>query len=89
MTISGSPKMLAYDVAKGLIAFAGATLRKYSPDDLNVIMNALSIVQREIRADLVPPDDALQIRDKNQKLQRLTQAVSMINAHMRQRRLRS
>jgi hypothetical protein len=86
MAISGSPKMLAYDVAKGLVSFTGATLRKYTHDDLNVIMNALAVVQREIRADLVPPDDTLLIRDKNQKLQRLAQAVVMINAHMRQRR---
>ena len=81
--------MLAYDVARGLLAFNSSSLRKYSADDLSTIMNALAIVQREIRADIVPPDDTLQIRDKNQKLQRLTQAVSMISAHMRQRRLRS
>jgi len=89
MTVSGSPKTLACDVAKGLVAFTGVTLRKDSADDLHVIMNALAIAQREIRAETVPPDDTLQIRDKNQKLQRVTQAVSMISAHMRQRRLRS
>jgi hypothetical protein len=88
MTISGSPKVLACDVAKGLAAFTGATLRAYSPDDLNVIMNALTMVQREIRADLVPPDDALQIRDKKQKLQRLTQAASMTSVHMHKHSLR-
>lgn len=89
MTVSGSPKMLAYEVAKGFVTFTSATLRKYTPEDLNVILSVFAIVQREIRAEMVPSDDTLMIRDKNQKLQRLTQAVGMINAYMRQRRLRS
>ncbi len=89
MAISGSPKMLAYDVAKGLVSFTNANLRKYSPEDLNAIMNALAIVQREIRAEVVPPDGTLQIRDKNQKLQRLNAAAGVITSHIRQLRLRS
>jgi len=89
MAISGSPKMFAYEVARGLMSFTTAGLRKYSPEDLNVLLNALSIVQREIRAEMVPLDDTLAIRDKNQKLQRLSQAVGMLNAHIRQRRIRS
>jgi len=79
--------MLAYEVARGLVSFTTGGLRKYSPEDLNVLLNALTLVQREIRAETVPVDDTLLIREKNQKLQRLSQAVGMLNTHIRQRRL--
>ena len=87
MAISGSPKMLANDIAKGLVHFSLTSLRKYTAQDLKVILSNLSIVQREIRGDVVSMEDIMAIKEKNQKLQRLNQAVTVINNYTKKRRI--
>lgn len=87
MAISGSPKMLAYDIAKSVTNFSAATIKQYTPADLKIIVAHIGIVQREIRGEQVPLDDTMAVKAKNQKLQRLNQALSIINAYARQRRI--
>ena len=87
MAISGSPKMLAYDIAKGLVHFSLANLKKYTAQDLKVVLSNLSIAQREIRSDIIPLEDVMAVKEKNQKLQRLNQAVTVINTYAKKRRI--
>lgn len=87
MTISGSPKMLAWDIAKSVTNFSAATIKKYTAADLKTIVVHIGIVQREIRAEQVSLDDTMAIKAKNQRLQRLNQALSIISAYAKQRRM--
>ncbi len=88
MPISGNPKMMAYDIAKGFTHLSQATLKKYNPADLKIILTNLSIVQREIRGEQIPQEDVMAIKAKNQRLQRLSQAVSVINSYAKLHRIR-
>ena len=88
MPISGNPKMMAYDIAKGFTYFTQATLRKYNAGDLKIIISNINIVQREIGSEQVPQEDVMAIKAKNQKLQRLNQAISVIHSYAKLRRMR-
>lgn len=88
MAISGNPKMLAYDIAKGFFQVNVAALKTYTPEDLKTVLVNIGIVQRELRAAHVPLEDAAAVKEKNQKLQRLQQAVTLINSYAKQHRLR-
>ncbi len=88
MAISGSPKMMAYDISKGLVHLTQANLRQYTAQDLKTILTQISIVQREIRGEQVPLEDIMAIKEKNQKLMRLNQATTIINSYAKQRRLK-
>jgi hypothetical protein len=87
MAISGSPKMLAGDIAKGVTSLTVSNIKQYTPADLKTIMVNIGIVQREIRGEQVPIDDVMAVKAKNQKLQRLNQAVSTISSYAKQRRI--
>jgi len=87
MAISGSPKMLAYDIAKSVTNFSAATIKQYTAADLKAIVVNIGIVQREIRGEQVPLDDTMAVKAKNQKLQRLNQALSIITTYAKQRRM--
>ncbi len=87
MPISGSPKMLAMDIARGVTNMTAATVRQYTPADLKILVASIAIVQREIRGEAVPLDDTLAIKAKNMKLQRLNQALSTISSHAKLRRI--
>jgi hypothetical protein len=87
MAISGSPKMLAYDIAKSVTNFSAATIKQYTAADLKAIVVNIGIVQREIRAEQVPLDDTMALKAKNQKLQRLNQALSIIMTYAKQHRM--
>jgi hypothetical protein len=87
MALSFNPKMLAYDIAKGMVYFSPANLKKYSPQDLKNILSHLNLVQREVRAKQIPQEEVMKIKEKNQQLQRLNQAMTTINSYVKQRRI--
>jgi len=87
MAISGSPKMLAWDIAKGVTTITISNIKQYAPADLKSIIVNIGIVQREIRGEQVPLDDIMAIKAKNQRLQRLNQAISTISSYAKQRRI--
>jgi hypothetical protein len=88
MAISGNPKIIAYDVARGVTHFTAVNLKRYTVADFKVIISNLQIVQREIRAEQVPQDDVMAIKEKNQKLTRLNTAVSTIHSYCKKNRIR-
>ncbi len=87
MAISGSPKMLAWDIAKGVTTISVANIKQYTPADLKLIMVNIGIVQREIRGEQAPFEDIMAVKAKNQRLQRLNQAISTISSYAKQRRI--
>ena len=47
MAISGSPKMLAGDIAKGVTTITVSNIKQYTQADLKTIMVNIGIVQRK------------------------------------------
>lgn len=87
MTISGSPKKLAQDIAGGFIMLSPPMLRSYSAADIKLVLNNLAIVTRDIRGEQVPLDDILALKARNMKLSRLNQAEIIIRAYCKKRRI--
>lgn len=87
MALSGSPKMFALDIAKGFAMITAATIKQYTPAELKAMIVNIGIIQREIRGEQVPLDDTMAIKEKNQRLQRLNQALLIITSYARQRRI--
>ena len=85
---SFNPKMMAHDVAKGLVYVNPVTLKKYSAQDLKAILSSMSIVQREVRAKQIPQENIMEIKEKNRQLQNLNQAVTVINGYIKQHHIR-
>jgi hypothetical protein len=88
MAVSFNPKMLAHDIAKGLVYLSPANLKKYTSEDLKVIINNLTMTQREIRAKQIPQEDMIQIKEKNRQLQHVTQAITIINGYVKRHHIR-
>ena len=80
MPISGNPKKLAQDVANGFQQFSQASLRQYTVEDLRVILFNLNFVLREIRGKQIRLEDIEALKDKNNKIRRIIQAVNIIQS---------
>ena len=81
MTIAGSPKKLAHDVAEGYQQFTPATLRQYASADLKILLFNLNFVLREVRGKPASLDDIEALKEKQTKIQRLHQAINTIQAY--------
>jgi len=80
MPISGNPKKIAVDVAQGYQSLTHSSLRQYNSDDLKVLLFNLNLVLREVRGRQVPLEDIEGLKDKNNRLRRLNQAVQLIQS---------
>jgi hypothetical protein len=82
MPITGNPKKLAQDVANGFQQFSLASLRPYTGEDLKVLLFNLNFVLRELRAKQVPLEDIEALKDKNNKIHRINQAVNIMQSFL-------
>ena len=80
MPIAGNPKKLAQDVANGFQQFTQASLRPYTIEDLKVLLFNLNFVLRELRGKQIPLEDIEGLKDKNNRLHRINQAVNIIQS---------
>ena len=80
MPIAGNPKKLAQDVANGFQQFSQASLRQYTGEDLKVIIFNLNFVLRDIRGKQISLEDVEALKDKNNKIRRITQAINIIQS---------
>lgn len=87
MAISGSPKKMAQDIADGYQYLTEANLKKYDVQDLRTIINNLQVVLRELRAEQVPLEDVMAIKEKNMKMSRVNQTITLIQAYAKKRGL--
>ena len=69
---------MASDVAQGYQQFSQASLRQYTVEDLRVILFNLNIILREIRSKQIPLEDMEGLKDKNNKMRRINQAINII-----------
>lgn len=87
MAISGNPKKIAQDVADGFYSLSPPGLKKYTPVDLKIILNSLSLVKRETRQIQVPLEDVMLVKAKNMKLSRLNQAETVLRSYCKKKRI--
>ena len=72
---------MAQDVAQGFQQFSHASLRQYTAEDLKVLLFNLNFVLREIRGKQIPLEDIEGLKDKNNKIRRVTLAINMIQSY--------
>lgn len=88
----GSAFAMAKDIADGYLLVTERTFQRFEPAQLDQLTFEMERAQRDIRSDLSAQDDMTAIQQRNRKLQRLTQAISMLRGvltRMRSRQLRS
>ena len=88
----GSAFAMAKDVADGYLLVTERTFQRFEPAQLDQLAFEMERAQRDIRSDLSAQDDMATIQQRNRKLQRLTQAISMLRGvltRMRSRQLRT
>lgn len=88
MSMAFNPKKVAHDIAHGLVYLNPVTLKRYTPGDLKTLLTHLGRMEREIRATQVPLEETREIQRKNQHLQHIHQAITMINSYVKKHRLR-
>jgi hypothetical protein len=77
--LGGSAAAMANQVAEGFILLSANTLKGFSPGDLGLLRAELDKLQRETRAIVPPPDDALANQARNRRIARLASAMQIVN----------
>lgn len=81
MALATNPRKLANDIAQGFQQITPLSLRQYDLNDLNIILYHLNLVLRDLRSKPAAPADMEATRDRNLKMSRLNQAISVIQTH--------
>ncbi len=76
----GSAFAMAKDIAEGYVLVTERTFLRFEPVQLDQLAFEMERAQRDIRSDPSPLDDMPTIQQRNRKLQRLTQAISMLRS---------
>jgi hypothetical protein len=85
--IGGSAMSMVKDIAEGYIIVSDHTFKKFQGADIQSFLAELDKLTREIRGVMTPPDDMDALQRKNRKLQRLSQAQTIMGAfRMKHRR---
>ena len=77
--MGGSAPAMANQIAEGFILLSANTLRGFSPGDLNLLRTELDKLQRDARAEVPPPDDALANQARNRRIARLASAMQIVS----------
>jgi hypothetical protein len=86
MSLDTSPKKFAEDVSEGLQMINRATLKKYTPVELQKILVGLETVTKEIRSRPVDAGDYDGLKKKGMQSQRIQSAMLVIRAWMKEMR---
>ncbi len=87
MAIAGSPKKLAQDIADGYMTLSPPMLRRYTGTDMKIMINNIAMITRSLRQLTIAQDDALAIKQRNNKMSRLNQATVIIRSYCKKRRI--
>lgn len=82
-----SLKAVIRDIAEGYVIVNPLFLKGFDHETLRDFYIEISKIQNEIRSERFPTRDALAIRDRNLRLQRLFGAVMVIRHFARERRV--
>jgi len=85
--IPGNPLGYARDIAEGNAPFTVLHLKKMTEEELRKVFVNLTIVLREVRITGVADRDIEGIRRRARKLQRLNNAVMLIENHAKKLRV--
>ena len=77
---------MANQIAEGFILLSPATIRSYTPNDLQSLKVELEKLQRDTRAVVPPQDDAQANQLKNRKISRLSSAIQIVGGRLSERR---
>ena len=66
--MGGSAPAMANQVAEGFILLSTNSLKGFTPGELNLLRTELDKLQREARAVVPPPDDALANQSRNRRI---------------------
>ena len=78
---------VARDVANGFFTINPLTLKKVAADSFKTLHQHLKKTQRETRNERFPQNDAIGIRHRNLRLQRLHQAINVLEHCAKERRV--
>ncbi len=85
--IPGNPLGFARDVAEGNAPFTVLQLKKMTADELRKVFVNLNIALREVRTTAVAEHDIDAMRRRAHRLQRLTEAVLLLQSHAKKLRI--
>jgi hypothetical protein len=77
--MGGSAPAMANQVAEGFILLSANSLKGFTPGELNLLRTELDKLQRETRALVPPPDDALANQSRNRRIARLSSAMQVVS----------
>ena len=78
---------VAKDIAEGFFIINPLTLKKFDEDSIKSLHQQLKKVQTGVRNEKFPLNDVLAIRNRNMRLQRLHQAMAILEHTVRERRI--
>lgn len=87
MVLDGSPKKYAEDVAGGLQNVNRATLKRFTPVEIQKILVGLETVVKEIRSTPVDSGDYDGLKQKGMKMQRVNGAMMVIRTWMKEQKM--
>ncbi len=85
--IPGNPLGYARDIAEGNAPFSALQLKKMTPEDLKKLLTNLNIALREVRTQSVADHNVDGMRRRAHKLQRLNNAVMLVETHAKKLRI--
>jgi hypothetical protein len=78
---------IAKDILDGFAVINPQVLKKFSSDNYKDLYRSLRKAQRDIRGQSFPTADILAIRKRNLRLQRLNQAVTVVEFSAKEKRI--
>ena len=85
--IPGNPLGYARDIAEGNAPFSAIQLKKMTEEELRKVFVNLNIVLREVRSKGVVDRDIEGMRRRAHKLQRLNNALFLLESHAKKLRI--
>jgi hypothetical protein len=85
---TGSPKEFVKSVADGFANISVVSLRKFQPPHLKILLQNITIYEREVRSEVIEESDFESNRKKHFRLNNLNRARLMINEFIKHRRIK-
>jgi hypothetical protein len=83
--MGGSAPAMASQVAEGFILLSSNSLKGFLPGELQNLRQELEKLQREVRAETPPQDDAMANQARNRKIARISSAIQVVHHKMKER----
>jgi len=87
MPLPGNPLGYARDIADGSAPFTALQFKRFTPEDLKTVRINLGLVLRDVRLEKVPERNLDAIRRRAQKIQRINEAIMLVETHAKKLRI--